>query len=296
MLPSCGAKLKNLLASKKNILVIGVASPIEALMVQASGYEAAYLSGAALSLRKGLLDESNLSLEEVAQEVREIARVADIPLVVDCDTVLLSKKMALYNSNEEIAMIEKMMFDLERAGAAAVQIEDQVPAKKRCGHLEGKELISMNDMFWKVRIASLKKRSLSVIARTDARSVEGLEFAIWRAHHYISAGADLIFPEALSSLDEFKEFRKAVPKIPLVANLTTHGKTPRSINAQHLFGAGYQIVFLPVPQRILFKKFEEILREIQWSGSLTGPVARGEMSSRDSINDFIKRHSKAYRK
>src|SRR3989344_5800196 len=289
-------KFKNLLASKKNLLVVGASSPVEVLAMQAAGFEAAYLSGAALSIKKGFLDEGDLSLEEVAREAREIMRGADIPLIVDCDTVRLSAKTESYKSYEEVEAIERMVFVLENAGVAAVQIEDQVSAKKRCGHLAGKELISMDDMFWKVRIASLKKKNLAVIARTDARAVEGLEFAIWRAHQYISAGADMIFPEALESLEEFIEFRKAVDSVPLVANLTTHGKTPSSISAEHLFGAGYQIVLLPVPQRILFKKFEEILKEARHYGSLTAPVMRGEMSSRDQINDFIKKNSKVYKK
>lgn len=296
MLQSYGARFKKLLASGKRMLIIGASSPIEVLVMQAAGFEAAYLSGAALSLRKGFLDEGNLSLEEVAREVAEITKIANIPLIVDCDTGLLSEKNMMYHQNEEIAAIEKMMFELERAGAAAVQIEDQKPTQKRCGHLEGKELISMNDMFWKVRVASLKKRSLSVIARTDARSVEGLEFAIWRAHHYISAGADMIFPEALESLDEFIEFRKKVDSVPLVANLTTHGKTPHSINAESLFEAGYQIVLLSVPQRILFKKFDEVLYEAKLYGSLRGFVARGETSTRNYINDFIRKYSKIYKK
>ena len=289
-------KLKSLISEGKNLILVGASSPIEVLMMQAMGYETAYLSGAALSLDKGILDEGLLSLKEIATCTKEITRVAGIPLIVDCDTGLRSKRKAPKNDLEELDSIRKMTLVLERAGAAAIQIEDQVAFKKRCGHLPGKEIVSVNDMFWKIRIASFARKKMLIIARTDARSPEGLDAAIWRVHRYINAGADIIFPEALESLEEFRKFRREVPDIPLMANLTTHGKTPETINAKDLFKIGYQIVLFPVPLRILLKKYEEILKEIKWLGSMRGFVVEGDILSRDELNEFIKKHSKVYKK
>ena len=294
--------LKELIGAKKHLVLVGVTEPIEALIVKAAGFKAAYISGAALSTKLGFLDEGLISLEKMVQVVSDIIKASDLPLLVDCDTGLWSSDSEDFQKKEspeaQKEMAHAMMHLLADAGADAVQIEDQAPAKKRCGHLSGKELVSMNDMFWKIKMLAYwrKNRDQVIVARTDARAVEGLDGAIFRAHRYINAGADAIFPEALESLEEFIEFRKAVDSVPLVANLTTHGKTPSSISAEHLFGAGYQIVLLPVPQRILFKKFEEILKEARHYGSLTAPVMRGEMSSRDQINDFIKKNSKVYKK
>jgi len=287
--------LKKILQRDEKILLVGANSPIEAMFLKSAGFKAAYLSGAAYSNEMGMLDEGNISLKTMERKVKEISRAADIPLVVDCDTGLMGRKKTKNDLEEDDALV-KMVLRLEKAEAAAIQIEDQVPSKKRCGHLPGKEIIDVNKMFWKIRIAKLKSRNMLIIARTDARAPEGLDAAIWRSHRYINAGADIIFPEALESLDEFKIFRREVPRIPLMANLTTHGKTPNDVNAKKLFDIGYQIVLFPVLLRILLKKYEEILKDIKWFGSLRGFVARGESFSRNELNDFIKRNSKLYAK
>src|SRR3989344_1050498 len=200
--------LKKLLSQKKHLELLGVLQPIEAMLLEARGFKAAYVSGAALSTSLGFLDEGLITLEKMIQTVGGIRKASDLSLLVDCDTGLLPDgaespfdEMATMKENAHI-----MTHLLQDAGADGVQIEDQV---------SGEELISLNDMFWKVRMVAQQRRSkeLLVVARTDARAVEGLDGAIFRAHRYINAGADAIFPEALESLEEFKEFRRQVPKV-----------------------------------------------------------------------------------
>ena len=275
---------KNLIDKKKQLILVGITEPVEALMLKAAGFKAAYISGAALSTSLGFLDEGLITLEKMIQVVGDIRKVSDLPLLVDCDT--------------GFSPMRAMTRLLAGAGADAVQIEDQLPAKKRCGHLSGKKLISLNDMFWKVKMVSQQRRDkeLLVVARTDARAVEGLDGAIFRAHRYINAGADAIFPEALESLEEFKEFRRQVPKIPLIANLAESGKTPPLI-ADQLFDAGYQIVLIPAtPFRMMLKTFETALKEIRRFGSLNDAVENDEIISRTELNKFIKKRSKVYKK
>ncbi|OGF63036.1 hypothetical protein A2926_01195 [Candidatus Giovannonibacteria bacterium RIFCSPLOWO2_01_FULL_44_40] len=291
---------KKLLGERKHLILIGITEPIEALIAQAEGYKAAYISGAALSTKLGFLDEGLISLEKMAQVVSDIRKVSDLPLLVDCDTGLLTEEnqsAEMHPVNDALpAIAHTMMHLLWGAGANAVQIEDQVPAKKRCGHLSGKELISMNDMFWKIKmLAHWKKNEDQVIvARTDARAAEGLDGAIFRAHRYINAGADAIFPEALEALEEFKEFRRQVPTIPLVANLAEHGKTP-PMCAEALFEAGYQMVLIPATIfRMELLTFLGALKEIKGFNSLNRSIFDGRLISRTELNKFIKKHSKIY--
>lgn len=291
-------KFKKLLDNGKHLALVGIVSPIEALFLKNLGFKAAYLSGAGLSLDGGFLDEGLISLEKTLQVVGDIRKVSDLLLLVDCDTGLCMKDSELsfdrLETQKEAAHL--MTHLLQDAGADGVQIEDQVPVKKRCGHLPGKELISVNDMFWKVRMIAQQRKSkdLLVVARTDARAVEGLDGAIFRAERYLTAGADAIFPEALESLEEFQAFRDSLPNIPLVANLTTHGKTPETISADQLFEIGYQMVLFPVPLRILLRKYVEILKEIKQHGSMREFVVEGDILSRDYLNELITTHSKVY--
>ncbi len=293
-------RLKKLLSEKKHLKLLGVLHPIEAMLLEAKGFKAAYVSGAALSTSLGFLDEGLITLDKMIQVVGDIRRISDLPLLVDCDTGLLPERAEL--PFDDIAAMKEnahiMTHLLADAGADGVQIEDQVPAEKRCGHLYGKKLISINDMFWKVRMVSQQRRSkeLLVVARTDARAVEGLDGAIFRAHRYINAGADAIFPEALESLEEFKEFRRQVPKVPLVANLAEHGKTPPLI-ADQLFGVGYQIVLIPAtPFRMMLRTFRDTSEEVKAFGSLNFAIENDELISRTELNKFIKKHSRVYKK
>ena len=296
-------KLKKMLSEGKSLTLLGVSQPIEAMMLEAAGFKAAYVSGAALSTSLGFLDEGLITLEKMIQVVSDIRKVSDISLLVDCDTGLLSEEGSVQTNqmseNDALpAMAHAMMHLLAYAGADAVQIEDQVPAKKRCGHLSGKELISMNDMFWKIRMLAhwRKNKDQLIVARTDARAAEGLEGAIFRAHRYINAGTDAIFPEALESEEEFRIFRENLPGIPLVANLAEDGKTP-PLTADKLFSLGYQMVLIPAtPLRLMLKFHELILKDAKYLGTLKYLIEFCGILSRNELNEFIKNNSKIYKK
>ncbi len=216
------------------IVAPGVFSPAVALLAESMGFQAIYLSGAALTGLLAMPDLGVITLSELAMATRYITRVTSIPLIVDVDTGF-----------GEAINVQRTVRELEDAGAAAIQIEDQVLPKK-CGHLKGKKLVSVEDMVKKIIAATdARRRDLLIIARTDARSVEGLEQAIERAKIYVEAGADIIFPEALRSLDEFKTFVEALPNTPILANMTEFGKTPY-LTVDEFKSVGVKIVIFPV--------------------------------------------------
>ncbi len=228
-----GAELRRLLREEEIVVAPGVFSSSTALLAESMGYRAAYLSGAALTGLLAMPDLGLITLTELATATRYITRVASIPLIVDADTGF-----------GETINVQRAVRDLEEAGAAAIQIEDQVLPKK-CGHLKGKKLVPPEDMVKKIIAAvEARRKETVIIARTDARGVEGFESAVERAKMYLEAGADVIFPEALTSLDEFKRFAREV-KAPLLANMTEYGKTP-FITVDEFKEAGYKIVIFPV--------------------------------------------------
>jgi methylisocitrate lyase len=227
-----GGRLRELLRSRDVIVAPGVYGPVFALLAERMGFEALYLSGAALTGFLAMPDIGLITLSELATMTRYITRVVGIPLIVDADTGF-----------GEAINVARTVRELEDAGAAAVQIEDQVMPKK-CGHLPGKSVIPAVEMMKKIRTAvDARRRDTLIIARTDARDVEGLEGAIERAQLYVEAGADIIFPEALRSLEEFREFARRV-KAPLLANMTEFGRTPY-ITVEEFKEAGYKIVIFP---------------------------------------------------
>jgi methylisocitrate lyase len=229
-----GEELRRLLKEKDIIVAPGVFSPSVALLAESMGFDAIYLSGAALTGLLAMPDLGIITLTELAAMTRYITRVASIPLIVDADT-----------GYGEAINVQRTIRELEDAGASAVQIEDQVLPKK-CGHLAGKKLVSPEDMVKKIIAAvEARRRDILIVARTDARAVEGMEGAIERAKLYVEAGADIIFPEALRSLEEFKEFAKALPGVPLLANMTEFGKTPY-LTVDEFKEAGFKIVIFPV--------------------------------------------------
>jgi methylisocitrate lyase len=250
-----GAELRRLLKTEEIIVAPGVFNPAVALLAERMGFKAVYLSGAALTGSLAMPDLGVITLTELATFTRYIARVVRIPVIVDADTGF-----------GEAINVERTVRELEDAGAAAIQIEDQVLPKK-CGHLAGKQLVSPEDMVKKIIAAVESRRKETVIiARTDARGVEGLEAAIERAQMYVEAGADVIFPEALQSLEEFREFARRV-KAPLLANMTEFGKTPY-ITVDEFREAGYKIVIFPVTTfRASMKASQEVLREIAERGT-----------------------------
>ncbi len=248
--------LRRLLSEPGIIVVPGVYNPAVALLAEKMGFKALYLSGAAVTGALALPDLGLITLDEMALHVRWITRVTRLPLIVDVDT----------GFGEAINVMRTVRI-MEESGAAAVQIEDQVLPKK-CGHLSGKQLVPAEEMAKKIRAAAEARSDpdFVIVARTDARGVEGFEEAVWRAQLYLEAGADVIFPEALTSKEEFAEFARRV-KAPLLANMTEFGKTPY-ITAGEFAEMGYKIVIFPVTTfRAAMGAARRVLREILEKGT-----------------------------
>jgi methylisocitrate lyase len=217
------------------IQVIGAPNALAARLIEEAGFEAAYLSGAAFSAGSLALPDVGLfTLTELAQQAAWIARSTRLPLIVDADTGF-----------GEALNVERTIVELESAGAAAIQLEDQ-QLPKRCGHLSGKSLVEPDVMCAKLR-AAVEARvdpDMVLIARTDARGVTNLEDAIERAKRYLDAGADWVFPEALTTKAEFERFARAI-EVPLIANMTEFGVSPL-LTLQELADLGYSAVLYPV--------------------------------------------------
>ncbi len=236
LLPTGDTKpvLRRLLGDGETYIVPGVYNPFTALLAERLGYRAIYLSGAALTGSLAMPDLGLITLSELVFFTRLITRVAGIPLIVDADTGF-----------GEVLNVARAVRELEDAGAAAIQIEDQVLPKK-CGHLSGKELVDPMDMARKIRAAveARRSRDFLIVARTDARNVYGLEEALRRAKLYVEAGADIIFPEALESLEEYRIFVEKVDA-PILANMTEFGRTPY-ISHEEFRSVGVKFVVFPV--------------------------------------------------
>ncbi|AAK42711.1 methylisocitrate lyase [Saccharolobus solfataricus] len=236
------------------LMVPGVFNPFTAILAKKVGFKAVYLSGAALTSSYGLPDIGLITLDEVAEMIRRIKEVVDIPIIVDSDTGF-GEAMNVYRTVRV----------LEKAGADAIQIEDQRMPKK-CGHLEGKEVVEPLEMVQKIKAALKARRDALIIARVDSRGVIGLDDAIERAKIYLEAGADIIFPEALTSKEEFTKFAKEV-KAPLLANMTEFGKTPY-IKAQEFKEMGYKYVIFPVTIfRVAAKAMKDALEVLLREGT-----------------------------
>jgi len=239
------------------IQVPGAPSALVARMIEDAGFEAVYLSGAALSASVLAMPDVGLfTLTELAQQVDYMTSRIAIPVIVDADTGF-----------GDTVNVERTIADLERVGAAAIQLEDQV-LPKRCGHLSGKALVATEAMCAKLRAAAAARAddSTVLIGRTDARAVEGFDAAIDRAQQYLEAGADWIFPEALTTADEFRAFAEAVDA-PLVANMTEFGKSPL-LGFDELTELGYRVVLYPVTLlRVSMKAVETALAILAAEGS-----------------------------
>lgn len=226
--------------------VPGVYNPFSALLAKRKGFKAVYLSGGGLTASMGLPDLGIITLTELASMVRSIHEITDIPIIVDADT----------GFGETLSVYRTVKL-LEEAGASAIQIEDQV-SPKRCGHLNGKEVIPKDNMVEKIRAAEAARKDTLIIARTDARAVNGMDDALSRARSYVKEGADIVFPEALTDRDEFKYFADNTD-FPLLANMTEFGKTP-FIKADEFRKMGYRIVIFPVTLfRIAAKAMDKAL-------------------------------------
>ena len=266
------ARLRALLGSRRTLLVPGAHNSLAGLLAKQAGFEALYLSGAALSASYGLPDVGLLTLDELARAARAIVRATALPLIADGDT-----------GYGETLNVVRLVRELEEAGAAAVQIEDQ-EMPKRCGHLEGKRLVPAEVMLVRLRAALYARRDLLVIARTDALAVAGLDEAIARARAYVAAGADVIFPEGVRSEAEYAAFRKTLD-VPLLANMTEFGKTPY-LTAAQFQSLGYNLVIYPVSSLRLAAKAMAIgyatLRE---AGTLEGLLP--QMLTRQELYQVI---------
>jgi methylisocitrate lyase len=235
----------------------GAFNAATARLVERAGFEAVYISGAGLAnATVGVPDIGLLSLPEVAQLSGYIARAVKIPALVDADTGFGGP-----------ASTAKAVRTFERAGIAALHLEDQV-FPKRCGHLAGKAVVSIDEMTTKIRAASEARTDpdFLLVARTDARAIEGLDGAIARALAYLDAGADAIFPEALETEREFRDFAKAV-RAPLIANMTEFGRSPL-LSRRQLAAAGYRVVLFPLTAfRVSMHAAEKCLRDLRRRGT-----------------------------
>jgi methylisocitrate lyase len=234
-LPSkpAGERFRALLDRPGILQIPGTHNGSAALQAKAAGFEALYLSGAAMSASMGLPDLGVITVDEVCFFIRQVSRASGLPVLVDGDT-----------GYGEALNVMHMVRAFEDNGAAAVHIEDQLLPKK-CGHLNDKRLADSRDMAAKIAAAVRARRHLYIIARTDAVASEGMDGAVARAKAYLAAGADAIFPEALTSADMFREFARRLPKVPLLANMTEFGLTP-FFTAREFEEMGYKMVIWPV--------------------------------------------------
>jgi methylisocitrate lyase len=270
--PAAGERLRELLGRDGAIAVPGVHDGLSALLATRAGGEALYLSGAAFSARMGLPDVGLFTLEELVRATREITRVTDAPVIVDADTGFGGALNVM-----------RAVRELEDAGAAAIQIEDQEDPK-RCGHLDGKRVTDAGAMAEKVAAAAAARRALVVVARTDARATDGLDEAVHRGLAYRDAGADVIFPEALPSEDEFAAYARAVPG-PLLANMTEFGVGP-SLSVARLGELGYRLVIFPVSAaRVAARQVAAFYEALLRDGDQTAWIDR--MLTRAELYDLI---------
>ncbi len=247
----------------------GAFNPLSARLIQELGFEGIYVSGAVLAADLGLPDIGLTTLTEVADRAGAIARVSDLPAIVDADTGF-----------GEPMNVARTIQLLEDAGLAGCHLEDQVNPK-RCGHLDGKTVVPTQEMVRRIRAAVTARRDPNFVlcARTDARAVEGLDATLARAKAYVDAGADMVFPEAIADLDEFAAVRRAVD-VPILANMTEFGKSELFTTAQ-LEAVGMNVVIYPVTLlRLAMGAVEDGLRQIRDEGTQAGLVERMQTRAR----------------
>ncbi|NHN84607.1 methylisocitrate lyase [Acetobacter musti] len=246
------------------------------LQAKDAGFEALYLSGAAMTASMGLPDLGIITIDQVAFFIRQIVHATGLPLLVDGDT-----------GYGEILNVMNMVRVFEDAGAGAVHLEDQLLPKK-CGHLNDKKLASAHDMAMKVDAARRASRDIVIIARTDAAASEGIDGAVARAKAYVAAGADAIFPEALTTADMFREFARRMPGVKLLANMTEFGRTP-FFTASEFESMGYSMVIWPVSSlRVANKAQAELYATLKRYDSTEGMVDR--MQTREELYRTLRYH------
>jgi methylisocitrate lyase len=269
-----GLRLRALLERPAILPVPGAHHALAALMAKRAGFEALYVSGAALTASMGLPDLGVMTLDELCFFTRTIHRASDLPLLVDADT-----------GYGEALNVMRTVRELETAGAAALQLEDQELPKK-CGHLSDKRLVSPDAMAAKIEAASRARSHALIIARTDAAAA-GLDAAIARARLYVEAGADIVFPEALTAEDQFRAFARAVDA-PLLANMTEFGRTPQ-FTAAEFETMGYKVVIWPVSSlRVAARAISDLYARMRSEGSAAGALER--MQTRAELYDLLGYH------
>ena len=277
---SAGARFVKALADEKPLQIVGTINANHALLAQRAGYKAIYLSGGGVAAGSlGLPDLGITTLEDVLVDVRRITNVCDTPLLVDADT----------GFGPSAFNIGRTVKDLIKAGAAAMHMEDQVGAK-RCGHRPNKEIVSKGEMVDRIKAAvdARTDDSFQIMARTDAIANEGIDSAIDRALAYIAAGADLVFPEAITELSDYKKFAQVVKK-PILANITEFGLTPLFTRDQ-LAANGVGMILYPLSAfRAMNKAAENVYETIRRDGTQSGLI--DSMQSRDELYERINYHA-----
>ena len=276
MSTSAGARFKKALSDEKPLQIIGTINANHALLAKRAGYRAIYLSGGGVAAGSmGIPDLGITTLEDVLTDVRRITNVCDTPLLVDADTGFGA---SAFN-------IARTVKDLIKAGAAAMHIEDQVGAK-RCGHRPNKEVVAVGEMVDRMKAAvdARTDDDFSIMARTDAIAIEGIDAAIERVHAYIEAGADLVFPEAIRTLEDYKKFSAAVSK-PILANITEFGLTPL-FTRDELGANGVSMILYPLSAfRAMNKAAENVYEAIRKEGTQSGVIST--MQTREELYDRI---------
>jgi len=266
--------LRERLASGDLLRFPGAFNPLSAKLIQDKGFDVVYISGAVISADLGLPDIGLTTLTEVAMRASQIARMTDLPAIVDADTGF-----------GEPMNVARTVQTLEDAGVAGLHIEDQVNPK-RCGHLDGKAVVDTETAVQRIRAAATARRdpNLLIMARTDIRAVEGLPAAIDRAKALVDAGADAIFPEAMRDLGEFEAIRNAV-SVPVLANMTEFGKS-ELFTTDQLAGVGINIVIYPVSLlRLAMGAAERGLDTLLAEGTLKPAVA--DMQTRARLYELL---------
>ncbi len=270
-----GERFRALLGRPGILQLPGAHNGMAALQAKAAGFEALYLSGAAMTAQMGLPDVGIITVDEACFFIRQLARASGLPVLADGDT-----------GYGEALNVMHMVRSFEDAGAGAVHIEDQLLPKK-CGHLNDKKLAEPHDMAAKIAAAARARRHLFIIARTDAAASEGMDGAVARAQLYLQAGADAIFPEALTSAEMFRTFAARV-RAPLLANMTEFGRTP-FFTAAEFQAMGYKMVIWPVSSlRVANKAQEELYAAIRRDGGTQAML--GRMQTRAELYAAIGYH------
>jgi methylisocitrate lyase len=272
---SAGARFWSALEAERPLQVAGAINAYAALLAERAGFKALYLSGAGVANASfGLPDLGMTSLNDVCEDIRRITGASELPLLVDADTGWGTA----FN-------ISRTCAEMTRAGAAGLHIEDQVAAK-RCGHRPGKELVDAAEMCDRIKSAvdGRPDPKFVIMARTDAHAVEGQQAAVDRALKYVEAGADMIFAEALATLDEYKQFTKSV-KVPVLANITEFGKTPL-FTTKELGDAGVRLALYPLSAfRAMSKAAERVYAELRAQGTQKGVL--DSMQTRAELYDVL---------